>query len=643
MNLRRVWILLLAVCMLLSCGCAVRVVEKPSASAPVIAVQDTPSPVPTREPSPVPSPTPGYAPSPTPEPTSEPTSEPAPSAEPTPSPTPEPVSTEYRRGLYSFDDLIYERPDYDALSGKIEDIQTMLTDGTDSETIRDAYDALSEDLRVLNNAYSMAGLFSAVDVNDEFYSAETEAITEKYSEFQVLTTKMEIEIYESEHRDVVFYDWSEEDFEYLRIAEKLYDEEYVRLNTRLEEITNAYWDAQSNTTFTYRGEEYTLAELDGLNVNEDTYYSLMNDYYRNLNAVVGELYLELIGIEKQIAAKAGYDNYVDFSYDFEYSRDYSPEDALAMAEVVKKYAVKEMEDLYSGFSTMEYSGLMQAMNAEDQIFRRREHIDAYVDEISPEMREAYNYLREYQLSILTNSDTSQDGAYTTYLPTYDVPFIYLHENGGYGDISNFVHEFGHFYCNYLGGWDAANLMSLDVAEICSQANELLFLPYYHRYNKLDTYNGIVKYQMISALDSMIEGCLYDEFQQYVFSHDISSVEELNEAYRTISSSYGIGDDYYYVDLGYVWVDVMHNFEAPMYYISYATSIVPSLEIMEISLEDREEAIRVYNKVARSDPELTFSETLEEIGLGSPFDEETIAKVVNAIVDLTGVGKHVKAG
>ncbi len=64
--------------------------------------------------------------------------------------------------------------------------------------------------------------------------------------------------------------------------------------------------------------------------------------------------------------------------------------------------------------------------------------------------------------------------------------------------------------------------------------------------------------------------------------------------------------------------------------------------MKISLEDREEAIRVYNQVVRSDPSLTFSETLEEAGLGSPFDEETIVKVVNAIVDLTGVGKHVKA-
>ena len=78
----------------------------------------------------------------------------------------------------------------------------------------------------------------------------------------------------------------------------------------------------------------------------------------------------------------------------------------------------------------------------------------------------------------------------------------------------------------------------------------------------------------------------------------------------------------------------------MYYISYATSIVPALQIMEISIDDREEAIRVYNAVVRGDYEASFSEALEAVGLASPFEEQTIVDVVNAVVDRTGVGRHV---
>ena len=629
MTLKKAWILLLAAAMLLGCGCTI--VKKPEPTAPAISVQDTPVPTNTPAPTAQPAPTPTTAP--TPEPT----------AEPTPEPMPEPTPAEfegYRRGLYSFDDLVYERPDFDKIAAEIEAVRVMVTDGTSSEDILAAYEALDEEFYSINNAYAIASLFSSMDTSDEYYSSEEELLAEKSSELQVLGTKLEIDIYESEHRDVVFYDWTEEDFAYLRIAEKLYDDEYVALNTRLEGITTEYWNAQTDTTVTYRGVEYTRDELDELNIDSETYYTLLNEYYRNLNAVAGQLYLELVGIEKRIAEKAGFDNYAEFAYEFEYERDYTVEDAAELSAAVKKYCVDELESLYNGLTNPERLGLQTAFNGTNQLEKRREYIEEYVHEISPDMVEAYNYLVEYQLSVLTDSPVSRAGAYTTFMPTYDIPFIYIQEGGGFYDVTTFIHEFGHFYSNYMGGRETAYQMSLDIKEICSQANELLFLPYYGKYYKPDTYTGVVKYQMINALSSLIEGCLYDEFQQYVFSHDLKTVEEINEAFCEISRSYGMGDDYYYVDLDYVWVDVLHNFEVPMYYISYATSVVPALQIMELSLTDRQKAIGVYNDIVTSDPELSFSQVVADAGLGDPFDAQTIADVVNAIVDYTGVGSHV---
>ena len=628
MTLKRAMILLLSAVMLLGCGCTI--VKKPVPSEPAISVQETPAP--TAAPTPTAAPAPSAAPTP--------------SAQPTPEPTPEPTPAEfegYRRGLYSFDDLVYERPDFDSITAEIEAVRVMVTDGTSSEDILAAYEALDEEFYSINNAYAIASLYSAMDTTDEYYSSEEELLAEKSSELQVLGTKLEIEIYESEHRDIVFYDWTEEDFAYLRIAEKLYDDEYVALNTRLEGITTEYWNAQTDTTVTYKGVAYTRDELEELNIDDNTYYSLLNDYYRNLNAVAGELYLELIGIEKRIAEKAGFDNYAEFAYEFEYERDYTVEDAAALSAAVKKYCVEELESLYRGLTNPERLGLQTAFNGKNQLEKRREYIEEYVHEISPDMVEAYNYLVEYQLSVLTDSPVSRAGAYTTFMPTYDIPFIYIQESGGFYDVTTFIHEFGHFYSNYLGGRETAYHMSLDTKEICSQANELLFLPYYGKYYKPDTYSGVVKYQMINALSSLIQGCLYDEFQQYVFSHDLKTVEEINEAYCEISRSYGMGDDYYYVDLDYVWVDVLHNFEVPMYYISYATSIVPALQIMELSLTDRQKAIAVYNEIVTSDPDLDFSQVVEDAGLGDPFKEQTIADVVNAIVDYTGVGDHVRVG
>lgn len=625
MNLKKTLILLLAALLLLNCGCAVRVMEKPNPSAaPAISTQESAPPTPSA----------------TPAPGTEPTATP----EPTPESTPEPYEfTGYKRGLVSFDEIEYTRPDYEALAARIEKIRAMLSDGTDSETIKAEYEALDENFYALSSANSVAGLFSAIDVNDEYYSGETELLTEKNSELVVLATKLEIEIMESEHCDTVFWDWTEEDFEMLRLAEKLYDDEYVLLNTRLQQIRNEYWDAQTNTTFTFRGVAYTIGELDSLDVSEADYYALLNQYYGNVNAIVAPLYLELVNIEKRIAEKAGYDNYADFSYFYEYERDYSCEDSQRLCEAVKKYIPALSTQLYSGFNETEYNGLMLAMNSKHQITKRMDYIKAYAEEISPEMKEAYDYLVEYQLSILTDSETSQGGAYTTFLSDYDVPFIFIHENGGYSDVLTFVHEFGHFYASYLGGRDQVYLSSLDVDEICSQADEMLFLPHFREFYKDDMYNAVVKYQMIQMLSALVDGCLYDEFQRYVYSHDIQTVEELNEAYCEISRSYGIGDGYYTIDLAYVWDTVHHNYEVPMYYISYATSVVPALEILKISQTDRAKAIEVYNRIVRSDPELDFDQVLAENGLASPFAEQTIVDLVNMIVDLTGVGSHVSMG
>ncbi len=634
MSLKRTLIFLLALALLFSCACSIEIVKKPEeSSAPVISDQTTPEPTaePTAEPTP--EPTPAATPEPTPEPT----------PVPTPEPTPEYSFTGYKRGLSAFDDLEYVHPDTAAVAQKIENIRLMVTDGTSSEDILAAYESLEEDFRYISSMYGLASIYSAIDVNDEYYNSEVETLTTEYDELAVLCTMLEVEIYESEHCDVVFYDWTEEDFAYLRIAEKLYDEEYVQLDTRLTELVNAYWDAQTNTTFTYEGQELTLSDLDLLGVDEDTYYTLLNEYYRCLNEKVGALYLELISIEKQIAAKAGYDNFAEFSYEFQYERDYSPEDARNFAQYVREYVPAQMRTLYTGFTYEEYQAFNMALNSRNQLDRRQPQIEEFFAEVSPEMTEAYNYLVEYQLSAITDSETSQNGAYTTYLGSWDVPFIYLHESGGYTDVLTFVHEFGHFYGNYMGGYDNATYNSLDVDEIRSQAAEQLFLPYLESCYGTDAYHGIMKYQMFMSLATMIDGCIYDEFQQYVFSHDVQTVEELNEVFAEISRSYGMGDDFYVIDLEYVWVDVLHNFECPMYYISYATSIVPALEIMQIAQTDRDEALRVYNSIVRSDPFMGFKDVLAENGLKSPFEEQAIVDVVNAVVDATGIGSKVSIG
>jgi M3 family oligoendopeptidase len=568
-------------------------------------------------------------------------------AEPSPKPTPETTapsgsfdSSDYDRGLVDFNDMEYTQPDFDAVAAHISAIEAMLTGGYDGQAILEEYDKLEDEFLDFYSQYSLLQVYSSQNVNDTKTSDEVEALSEKYAELGVLGTKLEIKIYNSEFKDTVFWDWTEREFHNLLIAEKLYDDEYVRLEKRLTELTNDYWDVMNNTTVEVNGEAYTLDELQAADaLDQEEYSAYLETWYKTANEAVGELYLEFININKRIAEKAGYENYNDYAYDFVYERDYTPSDVRAFCQIVKDNVCSVMFNVYGSFSYEEYMGLSMAMQGDNQVDMRRSYIEAYAASVSPEMNEAYHYLDDYNLSVFTTGSDSQAGAYTTFFPHYDTPFIYINENGGYSDVLTFIHEFGHFYGFYVGGCDAMQYQSTDVSEIMSQADELLFLPSFKDFYGESAYMGIAKYQMFNYLLVMAQGCLYDEFQQYVYTHDIKTVEELNKAFSDISASYQLGSGFYGMNADYLWIDVMHNFECPLYYISYAASIIPALEIFELSTTDRDKAIEVYNDIVHSDPKSRFGQVLHDSGLSSPFEEQTVLNIINNIMEFTGVGEN----
>lgn len=88
-----------------------------------------------------------------------------------------------------------------------------------------------------------------------------------------------------------------------------------------------------------------------------------------------------------------------------------------------------------------------------------------------------------------------------------------------------------------------------------------------------------------------------------------------------------------------WVLITHTFSMPLYYISYAASLIPALEIFEISLTDRTLAIDIYNSFVEKGTKDTFLNTVKAAGLGSPFQEETISKIAESIYEFFGLGEN----
>ena len=104
--------------------------------------------------------------------------------------------------------------------------------------------------------------------------------------------------------------------------------------------------------------------------------------------------------------------------------------------------------------------------------------------------------------------------------------------------------------------------------------------------------------------------------------------------RRLGESYGYtyaGDN----DQAYSWVDVGHTYESPFYYISYATSAINALDILSMTMEDRQAAIDTYMTLTTVDKNTSYQDALEIAGLHNTFDPETllfIAEGVQAYLD-----------
>lgn len=371
---------------------------------------------------------------------------------------------------------------------------------------------------------------------------------------------------------------------------------------------------------------------DKLNSDETLSYEEYIDIYTQLekkkNQAAGKVFEQLVKVRNQLAKTYGYDNYAEFAYEKGYDRDYTTKDTKELYEYVKEYLAPIWLQMQMDWTAQDQQALQSTSFTEEEIIK---NLGIYTKEITEELAPAYNYMTKHQLYDISKQDTKMEIGYTTELSQYDAPFIFYKPYGNYWDMKTMIHEFGH-YNNFYQTNESAfyDGTSLDLAEVHSQGLEMLFLDYFDNLYG-ESADSIEKLQFIDMLGSVIDGCIYDEFQVEVYENPDMSLKEMNQLMRSIGDSYNYP---YYdnSDEAYGWVDVSHTFQSPLYYISYATSALGAFNIWKVSLEDRDKAIEIYLNLAEADGNVEFRNCLKENGLQDIFSEEYIKELANAVTE-----------
>ena len=437
--------------------------------------------------------------------------------------------------------------------------------------------------------------------------------------------------------------------------DSMYNDAYKAYMDLLYDVLQAYptgfFDEESKQAIIANhqtmDDEYVQLQKD-ITALETAYNDLSNDDYEAYADAAAEILIQLVAKNNAIAAKAGLDNYIEYAY-ANYGRAYDAADAAAMSGYVKDYIGPLLDDARVGVDAAaakitgisDAAKLEQAARGADETDRNYGAVKAHAKEIGAYMSEALSYLDECNLHYKANAGRNPhgvQGAFTSYLDKYDAPYIYQYCKGGYNDLMTFVHEFGHFTAFYNLGGGAS--YDLDVAEIHSQANEMLFMPRLYDIYGSNVGSYLVKSQLFDMLYwSVTMGCLQDEFQRIIYTEPekYNTADAINDLYERLVSEYnadGYGDvieqNAGYNFNRYWWAEVSHTFSSPFYYVSYAMSALPALTIYEDSIETtRAAAITEYNAIQTyGNGSYSFEEVLSKAGVASPFDKPTIKNLAS---------------
>ena len=536
----------------------------------------------------------------------------------------------------NFDEIEYEHIDPAPLLAEIDALRALSADAENTEAFRTRFLALADDYERLTAMDQLLDIRRYADAKDAWaaaeyakVNAEWTAVTDAFSGLvrDALSSPCAAAL------DGLLSDGARQ--KYLGYSDmpdgeaELRAQETALVSEYMSKVVDEY-------SVTADGVKYTAdsayqAYRDG-KLTVDEYEKLNRELTKSKNAVLGEIFVRMVAVRNQIAALNGCDTYAAYAYKKTYNRDYTPADAQVFCDAVKEHIAPKLNAYELLYREADQSKMPEgvAYSGEGMFVT----LFPYFARLSDELLESARYTYEHKAYDVDPAPNKTGSAFSGTIPYYDTPFYFNNALGDWRDMRSTIHELGHnneaYWIGSMGAWDKAD-PCYDTMEVHSQGLELLMLRFYPELfgSEADAVESFTVYQM---LNSVVRGCLYDEWQRRVYETPDLTLEKANQLYRQLCGEYGLVDADDERTEMYSWIDTPHNFNNPMYVISYATSAAGAFAFWEASQNDYFAAVDDYLRFTALGDKAGFAESFEIVGMESPMTESCLAGLADVIHD-----------
>lgn len=553
--------------------------------------------------------------------------------------------------MTTFEQFTYERPDLTQIA---VEHKALLTQFKDAETKEQQSEVIAKWNTIAATYQTNATLVyirASVDTLDEFYKAERDFLDEFGPRFEELQSEYYAALVASKFRKELEQEWGTQLFALAQNAVDAFSPAILPLLQQENKLTSAYQELVASAQIPFNGETLTLAQLGPF--LESTDRSVRKQatkarfgFYAEHQQQFDTIYDDLVKLRHEIATTLGYKNFVELGYIRMDRVDYDAAMVKKFRDQVRDEIVPVATKLYErqakriGVDSLKFydeglnflTGNATPQGDADWIVNNAQKM---YSELSKETEQFFTMMIERNLMDLVAKKGKEGGGYCTFMEDYDVPFIFSNFNGTSGDIDVLTHEAGHAFQVYSSrnvGIPEYIWPTHEACEIHSMSMEFFTWPWMELFFKEQT----EKYKfghLSSALLFLPYGVAVDEFQHAVYENPMMTPQERNAKWREIEQIYLPHRDYdglAYLEEGAFWQRQQHIYASPFYYIDYTLAQICALQFWKKSREDFAPAWQAYLDLCKLGGSKSFTELVASAQLDSPFEDGTVAAVIEAV-------------
>ena len=440
----------------------------------------------------------------------------------------------------------------------------------------------------------------------------------------------------------------------LKNRKELFREKNVDIIAQLQQMEQEFGSIASKMTITHNSKELTLQQAavhlkdTDRDVRKKVFLAIQDRRLKDEDAL-NNLLTKLLKKRHECALNADFENFRDYKFKDLGRFDYTKEDCFEFHNSIKQTVPTvlstihlqrknslTLDELYPWDMDVDPNNAppLQPFSTAEELIQKtlacfKEIRPNYADYIGRMVKEGY--------MDLDSRIGKAPGGFNYPLYESNIPFIFMNAAGTLQDVETMVHECGHAIHSCLtASLPLIEFKSLpsEVAELASMSMELISMEHWHHFfNNADDLRRAKRSQLEGCISVLSWVAIVDEFQHKLYEQPFHSVQEREEIWTSILSSYDTGivnwkglEKYKKSN----WQRQLHIFEVPFYYIEYGIAQLGAIAIWRNYLQNPSETLNKYESFLKLGYTIPIPDLYKAAGIEFSFSKEYISELLSFV-------------